>query len=144
MLRSEFVDLLGGHSAILPLIRRLAKPMTNGYFDLVAPEEDGISPCDQAARRGFGTGATDPRLAQHAAQAITDVHSTSPLIAPASPADAIWLARALAELIDAMETEDRDWSDLDKLQTGEHSLWWQLTAEFLKIAVPSGRAAGRN
>jgi ATP-dependent helicase/nuclease subunit B len=67
-------------------------------------------------------------------QVVVDIHSDSPLIAPASPADAIWLARSLAELIDSVETEERDWADLKKLQTAEHALWWQLTAEFLSIA----------
>ncbi len=55
-------------------------------------------------------------------------------MAPASPADAIWLARNLAELIDSIETEDRDWSELASLNAEEHALWWQLTAEFLAIA----------
>src|SRR3546814_9215784 len=67
-------------------------------------------------------------------QVVIDIHSDSPLIAPASPADAIWLARSLAELIDSVETEERDWADLARLDTGEHALWWQLTAEFLSIA----------
>src|SRR5690606_14892906 len=35
---------------------------------------------------------------------------------------------------DSVETEERDWADLEKLDTGEHALWWQLTAEFLRIA----------
>ena len=135
VLRSEFVDLLGGHSAILPLIRPLGETDDDmGYFDLVAPEEMDLAMPIGGTARLLELGRLILAWRNTLPQAITDVHSTSPLIAPASPADAIWLARALAELIDAMETEDRDWSDLDKLQTGEHSLWWQLTAEFLKIA----------
>lgn len=40
VLRSEFVDLLGGRSAILPVIRPLGETDDDsGYFDLVAPEE---------------------------------------------------------------------------------------------------------
>ncbi|TGU07070.1 hypothetical protein EN799_67640, partial [bacterium M00.F.Ca.ET.156.01.1.1] len=62
------------------------------------------------------------------------IHSDSPLVAPASPADAIWLARALAEVIDAMDTEEKDWEALQHLDTGDHAQWWQLTADFLKIA----------
>ncbi len=65
---------------------------------------------------------------------MRDIHSDSPLVAPASPADAIWLARNLAELIDSIETEDREWAELSALDAEDHALWWQLTAEFLKIA----------
>ncbi|MGO7216302.1 hypothetical protein ACCS75_35365, partial [Rhizobium ruizarguesonis] len=33
-----------------------------------------------------------------------------------------------------IETEDLDWSELSKLDTGDDAAWWQLTAEFLRIA----------
>ncbi|TCQ99629.1 ATP-dependent helicase/nuclease subunit B [Neorhizobium sp. JUb45] len=135
VLRSEFVDLLGGRSAILPIIRPLGETDDDsGYFDLAAPEEmdlalpiGGVSRLLELARLILAWRNQLPL-------AITAVHSTSPLVAPASPADAIWLARALAELTDSIETEERDWNDLNKLDTAEHPLWWQLTAEFLKIA----------
>ncbi|HEV7436707.1 MAG TPA: double-strand break repair protein AddB, partial [Pseudorhizobium sp.] len=40
VLRSEFVDLLGGRSAILPVIRPLGETDDDsGYFDLATPEE---------------------------------------------------------------------------------------------------------
>ena len=45
-----------------------------------------------------------------------------------------WLARGLAELLDAMDTEERAWSELDDLVAADHAQWWQLTLEFLKIA----------
>ena len=66
--------------------------------------------------------------------AIRAFHSDSPLVAPASPADAIWLARSLGEVIDAMDTEEKDWEALGELDTADHAQWWQLTADFLKIA----------
>ena len=66
--------------------------------------------------------------------AITAVHAESPLVAPASPADAIWLARELADLIDAMETEECDWAALDRIDANDHAQWWQLTLAFLRIA----------
>jgi ATP-dependent helicase/nuclease subunit B len=68
-------------------------------------------------------------------RSCSSIHSDSPLVAPASPADAIWLARNLAELIDSIETEERTGSELGKLDDAkDHALWWQLTAEFLQIA----------
>jgi len=66
---------------------------------------------------------------------VRSIHADTPLVAPASPADAVWLARALAELIDAVETEGCDWADLVKLAVRDFASWWQLTVEFLKIAT---------
>ncbi len=135
VLRSEFVELLGGRSAILPIIRPLGETDDDsGYFDLAAPEEMDLALPIGGVARLLELARLILAWRNQLPLAITAVHSTSPLVAPASPADAIWLARALAELIDSIETEERDWNDLDKLDTTEHPLWWQLTAEFLKIA----------
>ncbi|MDP9839280.1 ATP-dependent helicase/nuclease subunit B [Neorhizobium huautlense] len=135
VLRSEFVDLLGGRSAILPVIRPLGETDDDsGYFDLAAPEEMDLALPIGGVARLLELARLILAWRNQLPLAITAVHSTSPLVAPASPADAIWLARALAELIDSIETEERDWNDLEKLDTTEHPLWWQLTAEFLKIA----------
>lgn len=135
VLRSEFVDLLGGRSAILPVIRPLGETDDDsGYFDLVAPEEMDLALPIGGTARLLELGRLILAWRNQLPKIVLDVHSESPLVAPASPADAIWLARALAELIDAVETEERDWADLKKLDTGEHALWWQLTAEFLSIA----------
>jgi len=135
VLRSEFVDLLGGRAAILPVIRPLGETDDDqGFFDLVAPEEMDLALPIGGTARLLELGRLILAWRNQLPKIVLDVHSESPLVAPASPADAIWLARALAELLDAIETEERDWKDLDNLQTGEHALWWQLTAEFLKIA----------
>lgn len=135
VLRSEFVDLLGGRAAILPVIRPLGETDDDsGFFDLVAPEEMDMALPIGGTARLLELGRLILAWRNQLPKIVLDVHSESPLVAPASPADAIWLARALAELLDAIETEERDWADLNNLQTGEHALWWQLTAEFLKIA----------
>jgi ATP-dependent helicase/nuclease subunit B len=135
VLRSEFVDLLGGRSAILPVIRPLGETDDDsGYFDLVAPEETDLATPIGGTARLLELGRLILAWRNQLPKIVLDIHSESPLVAPASPADAIWLARSLAELIDAVETEERDWADLQKLDTGEHALWWQLTAEFLSIA----------
>lgn len=135
VLRSEFVDLLGGRSAILPIIRPLGETDDDsGYFDLAAPEEMDLALPIGGIARLLELARLILAWRNQLPQAITSVHAASPLVAPASPADAIWLARALAELIDSIETEERDWDDINKLDTADHALWWQLTAEFLKIA----------
>lgn len=135
VLRSEFVDLLGGRSAILPVIRPLGETDDDsGYFDEALPATlDLAQPLANTARL-IELARLILAWRNKLPQIVRDIHSDSPLVAPASPADAIWLARNLAELIDSIETEDRDWADLANLDAQDHALWWQLTAEFLQIA----------
>lgn len=134
-LRSEFVDLLGGRSAILPVIRPLGETDDDsGFFDEVAPVAlDMAEPLGGPARL-LELARLVLAWRNSLPAAITAVHAESPLVAPASPADAIWLARELADLIDAMETEERDWAALENIQAADHAQWWQLTLAFLTIA----------
>jgi ATP-dependent helicase/nuclease subunit B len=135
VLRSEFVDLLGGRSAILPVIRALGETDDDsGFFDEVAPALlDMAEPLSGPARL-LELARLVLAWRNRLPAAVTAVHAESPLVAPASPADAVWLARNLADIVDAMETEELDWLALDNLDVSNHALWWQLTAEFLKIA----------
>ena len=145
VLRSEFVDLLGGRSAILPVIRPLGETDDDsGFFDLVAPEEMDLALPIGGTARLLELGQLILAWRNQLPKIVLDVHSESPLVAPASPADAIWLARALAELIDAVDTEERDWADLKKLDSGEHALWWQLTPNSCRSPAPSGRRGLKN
>jgi ATP-dependent helicase/nuclease subunit B len=135
VLRSEFVDILGGRSAILPVIRPLGETDDDsGFFDIAAPTVMDLAQPLSSTARLLELGRLILAWRNQLPKLILDIHTDSPLVAPASPADAIWLARSLAELIDAIETEERDWEDLQALDTGAHALWWQLTTEFLKIA----------
>ncbi len=135
VLRSEFVNLLGRRSAILPLIRPLGETDDDtGYFDPESPETlDLAEPLGSTARL-LELARLILAWRNQLPEAVRRMHPDSPLAAPASPADAVWLARDLSDLIDSIETEERDWEDLRQLQTEEYSAWWQLTAEFLKIA----------
>jgi ATP-dependent helicase/nuclease subunit B len=135
VLRSEFVDLLGGRSAILPVIRPLGETDDDsGYFDEALPATLDLAQPLSNTTRLLELARLILAWRNKLPEIVRSIHSDSPLIAPASPADAIWLARNLAELIDSIETEDRDWSDLARLNAKDHALWWQLTAEFLQIA----------
>ncbi|MFT4182775.1 MAG: double-strand break repair protein AddB [Rhizobium sp.] len=135
VLRSEFVDLLGGRAAILPVIRPLGETDDDsGYFEEALPETADLAQPLANTARLLELARLILAWRNKLPQIVRDIHSDSPLVAPASPADAIWLARNLAELIDAIETEDRDWAELAGLSADDHALWWQLTAEFLQIA----------
>ena len=135
VLRSEFVDLLGGRSAILPVIRPLGETDDDsGYFDIETPATIDLAPPISSTARLVELARLILAWRNSLPDAIRAIHSDSPLVAPASPADAIWLARALSEVIDAMDTEDKDWEALSELDTADHAQWWQLTAKFLEIA----------
>jgi ATP-dependent helicase/nuclease subunit B len=135
VLRSDFVDLFGGASAILPSIRALGETDDDsGFFDEVAPALlDMAEPLSGPARL-LELARLVLAWRNRLPAAITAVHADSPLVAPASPADAIWLARNLAEIIDAIETEELGWEALKNLDVADHAHWWQLTADFLSIA----------
>ncbi|SIQ83449.1 ATP-dependent helicase/nuclease subunit B [Rhizobium sp. RU20A] len=135
VLRSEFVDLLGGRSAILPTIRALGETDDDaGYFDADLPDTFDLAPPVGGATRLIELARLILAWRNGLPSRILDIHDESPLIAPVSPADALWLAKDLVALIDAMETERCDWAALDTLDAADHATWWQLTLEFLKIA----------
>jgi ATP-dependent helicase/nuclease subunit B len=135
VLRSEFVDLLGGRSAILPTIRPLGEVDDDaGYFDAepdadldLLPPVSSLTRLVELARLVL---AWRNQLPQH----LISVHDDSPLVAPASPADALWLARSLIELIDAVETEETGWTGVEKFKEADRALWWELSGEFIKVA----------
>lgn len=135
VLRSEFVHLLSGRSAILPLIRPLGETDDDsGYFDLDTPETLDLADPLPGTARLLELARLILAWRNALPETVKAMHPDSPLAAPASPADAVWLARDLSDLIDSLETEERDWEDLRQLKTEDYSAWWQLTAEFLKIA----------
>lgn len=137
-LRAEFAAAIGRTSAILPTIRPL------GEFDEDEAAFDVASAQDAAALDlAPPIGATDRllllaplvrawkrRLPAHVAALFEEE-----IVVPASTADAIWLARDLANLIDEIETEGSDWAKLAGLVDGNLAGWWQVTLDFLKIVT---------
>ncbi|WP_176085582.1 double-strand break repair protein AddB [Martelella sp. HB161492] len=136
VLRAEFAQLLGGGTAILPQIRPLGETDEDEALLAEVPGAiaDSMEPIAPVERLLELAGLILP-WRNRLSEALAGLHGGSPLIAPASPADAVWLARDLAELIDAMETEGVDWAQLNTLNGEDYAIWWQLTAEFLNIAA---------
>lgn len=59
-----------------------------------------------------------------------------PLLVPASPADAAWLAADLGDLLDRATTENISWDKLDTLvEAQDLAAFWQLSTQFLKIVT---------
>ena len=134
-LRSEFVDRLGGRSAILPVIRPLGDIDEDaGFFEPATPAVLDLDPPIGSVPRLMELARLILAWKTALPAAVSAAHAGNPLIAPANPADAVWLARGLVDLMEGMETEERPWSALGDLDAADHAAWWQLTLEFLKIA----------
>lgn len=134
-LRGVFVDRLGSRSAILPVIRPLGEfDEDEAAFEADASAAIDLAPPIAAIERLLLLAplvrAWKRRLPAHVA-ALFDEE----IVVPASAADAIWLARDLARLMDEIETEDTDWTKLADLVTGNLAGWWQVTLVFLSIVT---------
>ncbi|RWB29447.1 double-strand break repair protein AddB [Mesorhizobium sp.] len=134
-LRGVFVDRLGSRSAILPVIRPLGEfDEDEAAFEADASAAIDLAPPITAAERLLLLAplvrAWKRRLPAHVA-ALFDEE----IVVPASAADAIWLARDLARLMDEIETEGTDWTRLADLVTGNLAGWWQVTLDFLRIVT---------
>lgn len=135
VLRSEIADWIGKGSAILPVIRPLGETDDDsGFFDETDPVALDLNP--PVAPVHATLRLADLVLAWKRAlpKAIIDHLQGSPLVAPANPADAIWLGRSLYDLIQSVESEEADFAGLDGLVDDSLQQWWQLTSEFLRIA----------
>ncbi|AGA65355.1 ATP-dependent nuclease subunit B [Liberibacter crescens BT-1] len=134
-LRSEFLEIIGTTSTILPLIKSLGNTFEEEDF---TNQEFKLTPDLNSPLSGIARLLELARLIivwrNRLPDSIRDIHSNSPIIAPASPADAIWLAKSLAELIDTMEAEEKNLENLHFLNHEKYGDWWILTSEFLKIA----------
>lgn len=134
-LRTAFVDLSGGKPAILPVIRALGEfdedgTILDGTLPDIADLAPPIEPMERILLLAPLVQAWKRRLPGHVAQIYGE-----DVVVPASLADAIWLARDLAALIDDIDTEAADWTRLAALVPESLSGWWQVTLEFLEIVT---------
>lgn len=137
-LRGAFAERLGGAAAILPAIRPLGEvDEDEAAFESDPP--DGAAAIDLAPPIGASerllllavlVQAWKRRLPAEVAARFEEE-----VFVPASAADAVWLARDLARLMDEVETEGTDWAKLADLVTGNLAGWWQVTLDFLGIAT---------
>lgn len=137
-LRGVFTELMGGRSAILPFIRPLGEfDEDDALFETDAPESGGaleLVPPIPAIERLLLL-APLVRLWKSRLPAEVAARFQEEVVVPASAADAVWLARDLAQLMDEIETEGSDWTKLADLVTGNLAGWWQVTLDFLKIVT---------
>ncbi len=127
-------------TAILPRIRALGDleagpdgPDPDGAGDL-PPPADGARPLTAMEARAAMAGLVE-RWDRLVHRDRLELLPGRKVRVPQSPADAVRLAADLLALVEAVETEELDWSRLDRLAPEGLARYWQITLDFLAIAV---------
>ncbi|MFK5979504.1 MAG: double-strand break repair protein AddB [Rhizobiaceae bacterium] len=134
-LAAEFLSELGSEAAILPSIRTLGD----------ADEEELLFESGEVAldfhepmlplERKFLLFQMVQSWTTALSKDTIALFGDEDIIIPSSPADAMWLAGDLGQLMDQMETEEISWNALLALVPDDYAQWWQLTLSFLNIAM---------
>ncbi|MEG8099110.1 double-strand break repair protein AddB [Candidatus Liberibacter brunswickensis] len=132
-LRSEFIEIIGQKSIILPVIKSLGD-IIEGNFTADLLLSYNLNPPVPNIQRLLELAHLILIWRNQLPNNIKNIYPESPLILPISPANAIWLAKNLAEIIDIIETEEKQWEVLYKLKNEQYGMWWLMALEFLKIA----------
>ncbi|MGH6762173.1 MAG: double-strand break repair protein AddB [Phyllobacterium sp.] len=135
-LRSLLVEMNPARSAILPSIRPLGDfDEDAALFDTASADSlDLAPPIGSVERLLLLAELVQPwraRLPQH----VLALFGNEDVAVPATVADAIWLARDLADLMDQVETEGLGWDSLSSVIFEELPNWWQVTHGFLSIVT---------
>ncbi len=144
-----FADVLTaqmGGRALLPRIRTLADADDDEFLlpegvpsdRLAIPEELWETPILETMpalrRQLILTRLVDAAGASmRQAQQATDTPTHT--VFPQSVAEAAYLARTLAQLLDQVETEECDWQRLALLIPDDHAAYWQLTLTLLTLVT---------
>lgn len=135
-LRSLLVEKSPAKSAILPVIRPLGDVDedaamfdmgSDAFFDLLPP----VSSTERLLLLARLVRPWRERLPEH----VRALFGNEDIAIPATTADAIWLARDLAGLMDQVETESTGWNTLSNIVSEELPNWWQVTLDFLNIVT---------
>lgn len=135
MAQDLFLDVLGSKVALLPQLVAIGDIDED---ELIFTAPSGASAAEALflppAIGGLERRLLLARLIQKWAQSpeVRGAGNT-PLVAN-TPASALALADALAQLGDDMATRGAAWDALDRLVPENHDPYWQITLEFLKIA----------
>ncbi|MBE7184011.1 MAG: double-strand break repair protein AddB [Methylobacterium mesophilicum] len=130
-LRNAFASLSPGKSAILPTVRALGEFEGEG-LDLSAPAILDAAPPIPNVERLLLLAPLVQRWKDFLPDAVRTMFSEDVAV-PVSTADAVWLARDLASLMDEIESEETSWAKLADLVSDDLGGWWTVTLDFLRI-----------
>jgi len=123
----------GGRPVLLPMIR----PVGDAEEDLqgLTAEKDlePLPPAMPVMQRHLAMTRLVKAWKGMLRREALSLRSDEPLGLPASTADAAWLAGDLLALMDEVETEEADWSELTGLVPEDYARYWQITLDFLQI-----------
>lgn len=137
-LRNEFTNQLGSKAALLPIMKTLGD---SDDFEpgSVLPTDNNSDPL-----RSITPVTRQIIMARLIRQWVTMIGSQTrelfgdeDFAIPSSSAESLWLSTEITGLIDQMETEEISWDSLENLVADreEFASWWQLTLDFLQIAM---------
>jgi len=149
LLRSAFVEESANKASFLPPIRPLGEAEDSDFLSFSAAYESGAAPENAAeAEDLLAKPSSIAPLERQALLArlirpwreklpahIRALFGRETIEVPSNTADALWLARNLASLMDEMETEGADSAAIKNIAPEDLAEWWQVTTEFLDLAL---------
>ncbi len=139
-LASEFVSRLDGEAALLPQILALGDvdedQLDATYFKGGTDgDEASLDASPTALERHLVLARLTAAWSASLNPQQREIYDGADIIMPSSMADAVRFAADLARLMDMVSTEEVSWDALSDLVPQDYAQWWQLTLEFLKIAI---------
>ncbi len=134
-LRSEFARRSVSGAAILPTIKPLGEFDEDlGHFDETVDSLSFNEPIGNEERI-LQLARLVRQWAGNIPAATRELFGEDPMVLPTTSADAVWLARDLATLMDEAEREGGDWQMLKSIVPEALAGWWQLTLNFMAIVT---------
>lgn len=135
-LRSILVDTNPAQSAILPSIRPLGDVDEDAaFFNAGSSAVFDVNPPIGTAERLLLLARLIRPWRESLPAHVRALFGVDDVSVPATTADAIWLARDLAGLMDQVETDCAEWSELRGIAPEDLADWWQVTLGFLNIVT---------
>ncbi len=128
-------DRLGGKASLLPSIRPLGDVEEDLHLLSESPAVEDLPPAIPEMERLFAMTRLVNAWEGALRREVLDLPPGAVLRSPASAADAAWLAGDLVALMDEMATEEIPWAGLSELVPEDHARYWQITLDFLRIAM---------
>ncbi|MBA5776990.1 double-strand break repair protein AddB [Stappia sp. F7233] len=126
---------LGTSASLLPVIRPLGDVDEDEHVLRAAPDATGLPPPIPPMERLLAMTRLVRGWKGALRRDVLGLSPDEPLRLPASAADAAWLAGDLLSLMDEVATEEAGWAGLLSLVPDDHARYWQITLDFLKIAM---------
>lgn len=102
---------------------------------LLETPEELLHPSIPALERRLILARLVQKWAETVDRELLPIDDEVPFLVPSSPADAVALAADLEGLMDALTVEGLPWSEIASAVEAEHSRYFRLTLDFLKIAA---------